>query len=226
MKRIRFSLYVLTIVNIAATQLLLHDTEPPYTTIGLVLLLLADLIIRAPLKYRAAEICNAKCQAEGERGTRKKRIPALRDAVTLQIWLWKSRVWRYTLAFLPSICLAVLSERTHSLYRIANDPQVLSAVIMILSYFSLILGIMLAEFFMFRYMAVWYLLPLCSSTKQAIRCARSLSLYRMDEMAELCLHTFPFSDARAVWTMCELKRSKHTYNFFENTKTVSGTLDA
>ncbi len=141
----------------------------------------------------------------------------------LQLWLWKTRLWRYAVAFIPVACLRILSDRVYVL-ALPYDSQVVSAVTVVISYIILILGIALVELCMFRYMAVWYLLPLCESAKQAVRLAKTLSQYRLEEIAELCLRTLPFSAARASWVSHQLNRSKHAYNFFENAKTVNGTF--
>lgn len=225
MKRYRMLLYALTAVNVITTYVIIQYTPSPYTVIALFGILLTDVLLRAPLKY-AAVIAGGIVYKRGE-GTanKKERIGQWRKAVTLQLWLYKTRLWRYAVAFLPAVCLRILSERVHTL-AVPYDPQVASAVMVVFSYCILILGVALVEFSLFRYMAVWYLLPLCQHAKHALRLAKTLSLYRMEEIADLCLRTLPFSTTRADWVVHQLNCSKHAYNFFENTKTVNGTLGA
>jgi len=218
-------LYILTAANVAATYAVMNYTVLPYTAIVLLAVTLTDLFFRAPLKYSFAEDCNVSSGRGEGTATPERGRARLRKAVVLQLWLWTTRLWRYTVAFLPAVCLRILSERAYTL-TLPYDPEVVSAVTLTFSHIFLILGAALVEFCMFRYMAVWYLLPQCKHTKQAIQWAKDLTLYRAEEVAELCLRTLAFSTARADWVSCQLKRSKHACNFFENANTVSGTLDA
>lgn len=220
-------MYFSAVFLYVTTYTVLHFIVPPYRAVALSAVLLIELLLRAPLKYGAANACNLAVE-RGESGLSSITYHDFQKAVLLQLWLWKTRLVRYIPAFLPAVCLAVLSDRMHRVVVANYNIQVFSAVITVLSHACLVVGLFIVEFSMLRYASAWYLLPRFSRIKETIRCSKKMTSYRTDEFAEVCLHTLPFtfSTARATWVSRQLKYSKHAYNSFKNTKTVNGTIDA
>ncbi|MBE6757802.1 MAG: hypothetical protein E7552_04555 [Ruminococcaceae bacterium] len=220
----RYAMCVTAVLLYITTYAVVRFVVPPYRAVALLAVLLCELFLRAPLKSAAATACISIV----ERGEVEGSYRDFRKAVGLQLWLWKTRLIRYALAFFPSVCLAALSDRIRTAAAVSYNASVLSAVIALLSDICLVVGIFIVEFSMLHYMSSWYVLSRFSKFKDAIHCSKQIALYRTEEVAELCLHTPPltFSVARAEWISRQLLCSKHTYISFKNTKTVSGTSDA
>ncbi len=219
-------LYVSILLSYTATVAVLRFVKPPYNSIALFAVLLAHLFIVAPLKSHTANMCYQIANGEEDRPTFSAQN--WRCAVHLQLWLWRARLWRYSIAFLPSVSLSLLSDWLSVRSHLHVYWQVLSWTVGILSVACLVIGNIIAEFSMLRYMAVWYLVARFPRVKHAVQCARQLSLYRMEEIAELWVHSLPFmfSNTRAAWILSQLQSSKHAYNCFQNTNTVTGITDA
>jgi len=197
----------------------------PYTPLALALLLLTELIVYAPLKYRIATVCMSAVDSPMIENSQKHNTY---KAVALQLWYWKTRLVRYTFVFIPAAFFSILSDRfTYTASDMLN-PYVMSMVLKILSFILLIVGVFIVECGMFRYMAAWYLLPFVNNYRQAIQGAKKLSQYHRMEIAALCLQTqlLLFSIERAGWIAQQLRCSKHAYNFMEKTHTDIGRMNA
>ena len=211
MKYLHIALYVLSIVDVTVTWSILCYIQPPFTAISILLVLLVDVLVRAFLKQHIVTIYQAN-ETRGE--------GSLQKAIVLQIWLYLTRLWRYAVAFLPACCLWMLSEQPYAFADTSWNLQVMTIILRAFSYIFLIIGVAMVECVMFRYMAVWYLLPCCKSVKQAINSAKTLASYQFTEVCELCLRSRTFSHARADWVARQLQSTKHAYNFNKNTQTT------
>lgn len=150
--------------------------QPLHLLLVLALCLL-DLLLLSPLRVGLAAFYRTLINGQEVHASQVMtgfRHAAYTKAVTLRAALWGRRTALYLAALCPAAVLLTWGDRLKSQGLTAQKTQLAYLLLTVAALLALLLGVGAAELWLLRYMPAWYLLPECTTVREAMRRARRM----------------------------------------------------
>lgn len=166
-----------------------RQTEELLTASALLLFLLLDLLLVSPLRAGLAAFYR---EMDGERSSPTALVRFYRRGRYGRAVQWRLALWLRRLLFgvpclLPSLLLFGMGDGLLRQGLVSAEEQLIYLLLLISGLFFLLIGLLVLQLCMLRYMPAQYLLEESGSAREAIRDARRLMKGRTEETAALYL---------------------------------------